>query len=171
MHFAGKGKVDDMIGLIVAYDKNRVIGNKGCIPWRIKGEQRRFKELTTGNIVIMGRKSHEEIGKALPNRINIIVSNTKKFTGENLYTVGSLQEAIDLFADSGKNIYISGGAGIYEEALPLVDVLYITEVDLEVPEGDTYFPVFDESLYWKEINEEVEGEIPYRYVTYKKIYR
>ena len=68
-----------MIGLIVAYDKNRVIGNKGRIPWRIKGEQLRFKNLTTGNVVVMGRRSYEEIGRPLPNRLTIVVSSTKCF--------------------------------------------------------------------------------------------
>ena len=68
-----------MIALIVAFAKNQVIGNKGCIPWEIKGEQKRFRELTTGNVVIMGRRSYEEIGKPLPNRTTIVISNTKKF--------------------------------------------------------------------------------------------
>lgn len=85
-----------MIGLIVARSKNNVIGKNGEIPWNIKGEQKQFKELTTGNVVIMGRKSFEEIGKPLPNRKNIIVSRNEKFSGENLITVSSLQEALEL---------------------------------------------------------------------------
>lgn len=154
-----------MIGLIVAYAKNRVIGNNGCIPWRIKGEQRRFKELTTGNVVVMGRRSYEEIGRPLPNRMTYVVSRTKNFDEEGVKTVSSIQEAIDLAGD--KNVYISGGAGIYREALPYVEKMFITEVDLE-PEGDTFFPEFDENDFIKEINEEVDGEIPYRYVTYTR---
>ena len=104
-----------MIALIVAYAKNRVIGNKGQIPWRIKGEQKRFKELTTGNVVVMGRRSYEEIGRPLPNRMTYVVSNTKNFDEEGVKTVKSLKEAIDLAAD--KDIYISGGAGLYKEAI------------------------------------------------------
>ncbi len=154
-----------MIGLIVAYAKNRVIGNNGCIPWRIKGEQRRFKELTTGNGVVMGRRSYEEIGRPLPNRMTYVVSRTKNFDEEGVKTVSSIQEAIDLAGD--KNVYISGGAGIYKEAMPYVEKMFITEVDLE-PEGDTFFPEFDENDFIKEINEEVDGEIPYRYVTYTR---
>lgn len=154
-----------MIGLIVAYGKNRVIGNKGCIPWRIKGEQRRFKELTTGNVVVMGRKSYEEIGRPLPNRMTYVVSRTKNFDQEGVKTVSSIQEAIDLAGE--KNIYISGGAGIYKEAMPYVEKMYITEVDLE-PEGDTYFPEFDEDDFIREVDEEVDGEIPYKYVTYTR---
>lgn len=154
-----------MIGLIVAYAKNRVIGNNGCIPWRIKGEQRRFKELTTGNVVVMGRRSYEEIGRPLPNRMTYVVSRTKNFDQEGVKTVSSIQEAIELAGD--KNVYISGGAGIYKEAMPFVEKMYITEVDLE-PEGDTFFPEFDENDFDKEIDEIVDGEIPYKYVTYTR---
>lgn len=154
-----------MIALIVAYTKNRVIGNKGCIPWKIKGEQKRFRELTTGNVVVMGRRSYEEIGRPLPNRTTIVISNTRNFDCENCMTARSLAEALELAGD--RNIYISGGARLYEEALPLVEKMYITEIDAEI-EGDTYFPVFDEALFEKEINERVEGEIPYTYVTYTR---
>ncbi|MBP5453969.1 MAG: dihydrofolate reductase, partial [Lachnospiraceae bacterium] len=134
-----------MIGLIVAYTRNRVIGNKGQIPWRIKGEQRRFRELTTGNVVIMGRKSYEEIGHPLPNRFNIIVSRTEKYEDENLITVPSLTEAIEYAKENfpDKDIFLSGGAGIYNEGLPLAEKLFITEVDATIL-GDTYFPEFDE---------------------------
>ena len=154
-----------MIALIVAFAKNQVIGNKGCIPWKIKGEQRRFKELTTGNVVIMGRRSYEEIGRPLPNRTTIVVSNTKNFDDENCLTAKSLPEAIRLAGD--RDIYISGGAKLYEEALPLVEKMYITEIDSEI-EGDTYFPPFEKDQFVKEINEKVEGEIPYTYVTYTR---
>lgn len=154
-----------MILLIVAYAKNRVIGNGGCIPWKIKGEQRRFRELTTGNVVIMGRRSYEEIGKPLPNRTTIVISNTKTFEGENCLTAKSLAEAIKLAGD--KDIYISGGAKLYEEALPLVEKMYITEIDCDI-EGDTFFPEFKKDEFEKEINERVEGEIPYTYVTYTR---
>lgn len=154
-----------MIGLIVAYTKNRVIGNKGQIPWRIKGEQRRFRELTTGHTVIMGRKSYEEIGHPLPNRMNIIVSNTKTYEGENLKTARSLSEALEMAGND--DVYISGGAGIYREGLPLADVLYITEIDAVI-EGDTYFPEFDTEEYIRTVDEEVDGDIPYKYVTFRK---
>ena len=161
-----KGAGKAMISLIVAYAKNHVIGNKGCIPWRIKGEQKRFKELTTGNVIIMGRRSYEEIGHPLPNRMNIIVSNTKKFEAENCMTAGSLEEAIKLAGD--REIFISGGARLYEEALPLVEKMYVTEIESEI-EGDTYFPDFDKELFNKEIIERHdEGEIPYTYVTYTR---
>lgn len=152
-----------MIALIVAYANNQVIGNKGCIPWKIKGEQKRFRELTTGNVVIMGRRSYEEIGKPLPDRTTIVISSTKNFESENCLTAKSLSEAIELAGD--KDIYISGGARLYEEALPLVEKMYITEIDYDV-EGDAFFPAFDKEEFVKEINEHFDGEIPYTYVTY-----
>ena len=134
-----------MIGLIVARSRNNVIGKNGEIPWKIKGEQKQFRELTTGNVVVMGRKSYEEIGRPLPNRKNIIVSKSKNFTGENLVTVGSLQEAIAIAGDA--KIYVAGGYGLYKEAVPLVDVMYITEVDMTVDDGDVFFPEFDENEF------------------------
>ena len=154
-----------MVALIVAYAKNRVIGNQGIIPWKIKGEQKRFRELTTGNVVVIGRRSFEEIGKPLPNRMNIVVSSTKKFAGENCYTVGSLKEAIQLAGN--RDIFVSGGARLYEEALPVVEKMYITEIEATI-DGDTYFPEFDEANFVKVIDERFEGEIPYTYVTYTR---
>lgn len=157
-----------MIALIVAYAKNRVIGNKGEIPWKIKGEQKRFKEFTTGNVVVMGRRSYEEIGRPLPNRYTIVVSNTKKYESENCTTASSLKEAIDIAEEkfgNEKDIYISGGAGLYNEAIPFVDKMYITELDAVI-EGDTYFPEFDAGLFERFEDEYVDGEIPYTYVTY-----
>ena len=154
-----------MIALIVAYAKNQVIGNKGCIPWKIKGEQKRFKELTTGNVVVMGRRSYEEIGKPLPNRTTIVISNTLKIESENCMTAKSLEEAIKLAGN--RDIYISGGAKLYEEALPFVEKMYITEIDYDI-EGDTFFPEFEKEQFVKEINEHFKGDIPYTYVTYTR---
>ena len=158
-----------MIGLIVAYTRNRVIGNKGQIPWRIKGEQRRFKELTTGNVVIMGRRSYEEIGRPLPNRFTIVVSKTANYEAENCITLPTLTDAIEYAKKErpNENIYLSGGAGIYKEGLPLAEKLFITEIDLKI-EGDTLFPEFDKTQYTRTIDEYVNGEIPFAYVTYTK---
>ena len=154
-----------MIALIVAYSKNRVIGLNGKIPWNIKGEKSRFKELTTGNAVIMGRRTFEEIGKPLPNRTTIVISNTKTFSADNCFTARSLDEAIKLA--SNKDIFISGGERLYQEALPIVEKMFITEVDYET-EGDTFFPQFDASLFTKEINASFSGKIPYTYLTYTR---
>lgn len=158
-----------MIGLIVAYAKNRVIGDKGRIPWRIKGEQKRFRELTTGHVVIMGRRSYEEIGKPLPNRYTVVVSSTADYEAENCTTAKSLPEAIEIARQRcpGKNIYISGGAGLYAEAVDLVESMFVTWIEAEIP-GDTCFPEFDEKNFELTVEEHVEGEIPYTYVTYTR---
>ena len=118
-------------------------------------------------MVIIGRRPYEEIGRPLPGRTTIVVSSTKDFTGENCYTAHSLPEAIRLAGN--RDIFVSGGAGLYEEALPLADRLYITEID-DFFDGDTYFPAFDEKDYKKEIVAEFGGEIPYTYVTYSRIF-
>lgn len=152
-----------MISLIVAYSKNRVIGRAGRIPWDIPGEKRRFKELTTGNVVIMGRKTYEEIGHPLPDRDTIVVSSTVEFNEEHCRSARSLAEALKMA--EGRDIYVSGGERLYKEAIPIAEKMYITEIDIEV-EGDTFFPQFDESNYKKEIIKKFNGEIPYAYVTY-----
>lgn len=129
-----------MIGLIVARSKNNVIGKDNKIPWNIKGEQKQFKELTTNNTIIMGRKTYEDIGHPLPNRKNIVISRTTNYP--DVITVDSLDKAIEL---SEGNIYIIGGYNLFKEAIPIVDIMYITEVNLTVENGDVFFPEFNES--------------------------
>lgn len=157
-----------MLALIVAFSKNRVIGHNGRIPWNIEGEKKRFKELTTGNVVIMGRRTFEEIGRPLPNRYTVVVSTTKRYEYENCTTATSLEAAIKVaknkFGDM-RNIYISGGSRLYEEAIDMVERMYITEIEGEV-EGDTYFPEFDEDKFERIEEMHVDGEMPYTYVTY-----
>ena len=155
-----------MISIIVAVAKGGAIGKEGKMPWKIPGEQRQFKELTTGHVVIMGRRSYEEIGHPLPERTNIVVSKTKVFSGENLYTVKSLQEAIERAGQ--EEIFIAGGAEIFQEALPLADKIYMTYVDMEVPDADRFFPNFSEEEYKREEIEKVGGETSYLRVLYTK---
>lgn len=154
-----------MISLIVAYSLNRVIGNKGRIPWNIPGEKKRFKELTEGNIVIIGRKSFEEIGSPLSNRTNIVVSRTKKFIDKNCFTVSSLRQA--LYLSQWKDVFISGGERLYRESISLVNKMYITEIE-GIFSGDVFFPWFDEKEFDKKIEAQFYGDIPYRYVTYTR---
>ena len=155
-----------MISIIVAVAKGGAIGKEGKMPWKIPGEQRQFKELTTGHVVIMGRTSYEEVGHPLPNRTNIVVSKTKVFSGENLYTVKSLKEAIERAGQ--EEIFIAGGAEIFQEALPLADKIYMTYVDMEVPDADRFFPDFPEEEYTREELEKVGGETSYLRVLYTK---
>ena len=153
-----------MIGLIVARSKNNVIGKNGQIPWKIKGEQKQFRELTTGNAVIMGRKSYEEIGHPLPNRMNIVVSRSANYTGENLVTVKSFQEAIEAAGDV--DVYVAGGYGLFLEAISMVDKMYITEIDIEIEDGDVFFPEFDKSNFDITIGETAGEDIKYTRTVY-----
>ena len=155
-----------MISLIAAVSKNNVIGNKGLIPWHIKGEQKRFKELTTGRTIIMGRKSFEEIGRPLPNRKTVLISSTKVIEAKNCITAASLKEALKA-AEGEEEIFIAGGGRVYEEAMPYADRIYLTVIDL-VTEGDTFFPVFDKSEFIMVYEEKIDGETPYTYYTYER---
>lgn len=155
-----------MISIIVAVTKNNVIGNNGIMPWKIKGEQRRFKELTTGHTIIVGRKTFQAEGKPLPNRKTIIISKTKNIECENCVTVKSLKEALELAKDE-KEIFIAGGGEIYRQVLPMTDRIYLTIID-KVIEGDVYFPEINEDKFVKTYEERIEGEIPYTYYTYER---
>lgn len=156
-----------MISLIVAVAKNNVIGNNGVIPWKIKGEQKRFKELTIGKTIIMGRKSFEEIGKPLPNRKTILISNTQCIESENCATVKSLSEAFDLTKDEDE-VFVAGGGQVYKESFTYADRIYITVID-KIIDGNVYFPEISSDDFVKSYEERIEGEIPYTYYTYERI--
>ena len=155
-----------MIGLIVARSKNNVIGKNGEIPWKKKGEQKQFKELTTGNVVVMGRKSFDEIGHPLPNRENIVVSRSKRYEGDNLYTAKSVKEATEMAGN--KDVFIAGGHGLYLEAIPFVDVMYITEVELVVEDGDVFFPDFDVDEFDVSVGETLGDEVRFTRTVYTR---
>lgn len=158
-----------MIAIIAAYAKNRVLGRDGQIPWKLAGEQKRFRELTTGNVVVMGRRTYESIGRRLPNRMTIVLSTTKEFTDYcNLHTAHSLREALDYAADHAdlSDIFIAGGAKVYEEAIPLCDMMYITEIDADI-DGNVYFPDFNPADFKKTVDERITSDtLPYQYETF-----
>ena len=158
-----------MTALIVAFDKQKLIGKDGGMPWYIPGELKRFRQLTKNNVVIMGRKTYLSLGKPLPDRINIVLSRSEKFSGENLYSAKNLNDALEMCHTNwpDKDIFIGGGANLYHQVLDMVDVMYITEIDARF-EGDTYFPEFDESKFTKETEGHFESTVPYTYVTYRK---
>jgi dihydrofolate reductase (trimethoprim resistance protein) len=155
-----------MISMIVAVSKNNVIGNKGMIPWRIKGEQKRFKELTIGKSIIMGRKSYQEIGKPLPKRKTILISNTENIILDNCITVKSLNEAFEITKNE-EEVFIAGGGQVYREAFPYSDRIYITVID-RIIEGDVYFPAINSNEFIKTYEERVQGQMPYTYYTYER---
>lgn len=153
-------------GLIVARSENNVIGKNGRIPWDIPGEMSQFKELTLGNVVVMGRRTFEEIGKPLPGRKTIVVSGSRNFEGENICTVRTLKEALEM--SEGENVYIAGGYALYKEALPLVDVMYITEVRTFVEDGDAFFPDFDAGDFEMTAGETGGDDIKYTRTVYRR---
>lgn len=134
-----------MISIIAAVSKNNVIGCGGKIPWDIPEDMEYFRKKTTGNIVIMGRNTFEEIGKPLPDRFNIIVSQSKNYMDKNLITVRSLEEAISFaekYASEHENIseiFLCGGERIYKDGLKYAEKIYVTEID-KVYNGDAFFP-------------------------------
>lgn len=155
-----------MTALIVARSGNNVIGRGGKVPWRIRGEQKQFRDLTRGNTVIMGRRTYEEIGHPLPGRETIVVSGKKQFVGEGLRTAASLAEALEIA--EGKDVFIAGGYSLYREAIPAADVMYITEVDLVIEDGDVFFPDFVETDFEKETGETLGEEIRYTRTIYRR---
>lgn len=130
-----------MMHLIAAVAENGIIGKDGGIPWHIPADLAHFKALTWGQTVIMGRRTYESIGRPLPGRRNIVVSTTLQSL-EGCSAAGSLQEALHLASETGGEIFIIGGARLYEEALPLAQQLDLTLVAGR-PEGDTCFPAVD----------------------------
>ncbi len=159
-----------MIYIIVATDKNLAIGNQNKLLFWLPNDLKRFKELTTGNTIIMGRNTFLSLPKgALPNRRNIVLSTRKDASFPGAETFSSLEEAIKNCSKEEK-VFIIGGASVYKQALPMADVLCITEIDAEAPEADTYFPAIDPTI-WKEKSRESHSAdekhpCPYAFVEY-----
>jgi dihydrofolate reductase len=152
-----------MISLIVAMDRNRLIGRNNDLPWRLPADLAYFKRVTMGHPIIMGRKTFESIGKPLPGRENIIVTRNKNFQAEGCTVVHSMSELLERFASSSEEVFVIGGAELFKEALPVAERLYITHIE-EVFEGDTWFPEISKD--WKEVSREkgVQDEKnPYEY--------
>ena len=139
----------DPLYAIVAYDKNRLIGKDGGLPWHYPEDLKYFKKVTMGHAIIHGRKSYEDFGKPLPGRRNIIVTRQQGYQAEGCEVAHDLKQAIILARESDKTPFILGGAQIYAEAMPQVTRLYITEIDAD-HRGDTYFPPFNHNEFTQE---------------------
>jgi dihydrofolate reductase len=144
------------LGIVVAMAKNRGIGKANALPWRIPEDLKRFRALTTGHTVIMGRSTFESIGKPLPHRRNIVVTTTRS-TIEGCDVAPTFEAALDMARSTDTMPLVIGGAQLYAQALPLATHLFLTEVDREV-EADTFFPVWQRSQ-WKEVSR-VSGQTP-----------
>ncbi|MDA0987089.1 MAG: dihydrofolate reductase [Bacteroidetes bacterium] len=141
--------------IIAAINKNRVIGKEGKLPWHISEDLKRFKHLTIGHTVLMGRKTFESLGKLLPERRNVVISSSKI---QNVETYSSLEEAFEKL-DNEEKVFIIGGGEIYQQTINNVDGLFLTIVDNEI-DGDVYFPSYEHlinTIYHLEIEEIHDG--------------
>ena len=158
-----------MISLIAAVGKNNELGLDNHLIFNIPGDLKFFRNTTLGKTVIMGRKTYESIGKPLPKRINIVVSNSLKET-DGITIINSFEEVLEKYLNSEEEVFIIGGASIYKEFIDYASKLYLTEIDASDKEADTYFLEFNKQLYEKIIlDENEENGIKYTHTLYKKI--
>lgn len=152
------------IAMIAAMANNRVIGKDNQMPWHLPADLKHFKKVTLGKPVIMGRKTYQSIGKALPGRRNIVISRQKDALSNDADWVQSVEQALALVQDQPE-VMVIGGAEIYRQVLPMAERLYITDIDLSV-EGDAFFPDYHAAGSWKEICaefHEADSQNPHSY--------
>jgi dihydrofolate reductase len=157
------------LSLIVAVARNGVIGANNALPWHLPEDLKRFRALTTGHHIIMGRKTYESLNRLLPGRTTVIVSRTAQYSVAGALVAASLQQAITLCGDD-EEIFLIGGAELFREGLQLADRLYLTEIDASF-DGDVFFPELD-FAGWQEVARErhisAQG-LPFTYITYHRL--
>lgn len=163
------------VNIIVAVGKNGEIGRRGDLIWRISSDLKRFKWLTMGHPVVMGRKTWESLPKRpLPGRRNIVVSRNPEFSAPGATVVSSPEAALQIARaeEGGGEVFIMGGAQIYDAFFPLATRLYLTEIDAECSEADAFFPYPLHPDAWKPVESAGQGDasadVSYRYVTYER---
>lgn len=154
------------ISMIAAIGKNRELGKNNDLIWHFKEDMKFFRETTTGNTVVMGRKTFESLPHALPNRRNVVITTNKDYVAEGAEVVTSVEDALELTKND--NVFIIGGGKIYNEFLKYSDKLYLTEIDDECPDADTFFPSFEKQDYTLEklTDFEVDG-IHFSHILYE----
>ncbi len=163
---------DTPVTLVVAMAENGCIGRDGDLPWRIPTDLKRFKAVTMGHPMIMGRKTYQSIGRPLPGRPNIVMTRDRDYRADGVLVVHDLDDALELAAGHGSGrIMVIGGADIFGLALPVADCLDVCEVHAEVP-GDTFFPAFDPAQ-WQEASRdyhepEQDGAPAFSFVVYNR---
>ncbi len=144
-----------MLKILVAFDENRVIGKNNALIWHLPADLKRFKALTTGHVIIMGRKTFESIGRPLPNRTTVVISRQQDLKIEGVILAHSVEEAIlKAKSISRGDIFIVGGAEIYQLSLPLADQILVTQLH-DIFEGDAFFPEISSDMW--EIAEQERG--------------
>lgn len=158
----------ELVG-IAAVARNGVIGSEGDIPWRIPADWRRFKALTTGHVLVMGRKTFDSIGRPLPGRTTIVVTRDRRWRGEGVLTAPTLDEALALAAErEAEVVWVAGGGEVYAATWDRLDRLEVTEVALD-PEGSVRFPDIDPERWRETAREEhgaADGGPAYAFVSY-----
>ena len=147
------------IALIVAAADNGVIGRQGQLPWHLPLDLKHFKQLSLGHPAVMGRRTFESLGKPLPGRANIVITHQQDWAAPGCEVVHSLAEALELAATKpgAEVICVIGGGEIYQAALPVADVVYLTEVH-QTPEGDAFFPALSPTDWREETRERHEAD-------------
>ncbi|WP_048646438.1 dihydrofolate reductase [Nitratireductor soli] len=160
------------IALVVAIAENGVIGREGGLPWRLSTDMKRFKAVTMGKPVIMGRKTWESIGKPLPGRRNLVITRRADYAAEGAECVSSLEVALALAGgtQADTEVCVIGGGEIYREALPTADVLHVTHVHANV-DGDAVFPPIDAEIWERVSREEVPAGEKDVYATSYVVYQ
>lgn len=161
-----------MITIVAAIGNNNTLGKDNQLLWHLPKDLQHFKTLTENHPVVMGRKTFESIGKALPNRTNIVVSRKENWFQEGILIVSTLKEALKFAKKIDENVFVIGGGEIYKQTLDLADKLEITHVDANL-EADTFFPKIDLKI-WQKTNEEChskddKNEFDFCFHTYEKI--
>ena len=150
-----------MVTIVVACSSNKVIGNDNKLIWRVPGDLKRFKEMTTGHTVLMGRKTYDSIGKPLPNRRNVVISRDANLLIEGCLMYTKLEDTINLYKN---DLFIIGGEQIYRQSLPFVDKIELTLINKDF-EGDAFFPeIPTDFIETDRIDMECE-EFKYSYIT------
>lgn len=153
------------VSIIAAIDEKRGLGKAGKLAWHIPEDLKRFKEITSGHAVIMGRKTYESIGKPLPNRKNIVITQDVLFVADGVTIVNSFEDALD--KAGGGEVFVIGGAQIYLLTIELADKLYLTLVDGDFG-CDTFFPDYSAFTNEKFIGAGVEGNLRYKFIELTK---
>ncbi len=157
-----------LISLIVAMAANRVIGNRGDIPWKIPGEQKMFKEITFGHTVIMGRRTYESLGRPLPGRTNIVITRKSGYRAPGCIVVHDFAGALKACPPAENEAFICGGGQLYQETMSVADRVYLTLIPREIP-GDTYFPEIPPAEFRVKESKFVDGIEPYQFLVYERI--
>jgi len=145
-----------IVALVAAVAENGVIGRDGALPWSLPADLRHFRELTTGHHVVMGRKTHESIGRALPERVNLVLTRQPELVAAGCRAVRDLDEALRIARDADESeAFVIGGAAVYALALPMASRIYLTRVAARV-DGDVRFPELD-AARWHEVAHELRA--------------